>query len=250
MGRVPGREAYAGEAGAAKWAWRDGALHDPHGEFFSCIWWWRSGTFLPSAMNQSSCPLQKPSDEYRDGLTVFFPCRIKQVTLPDGTSIMDSLEIAPALEKLQPRPPLYLDSAYLQQVKDALPKVMNALAPIYVPSIPAQVLNPPSTRYFQETREQKFGRPLQELRDDPEIGGEKAWEAARPHLRKIGACLSENTDGPWMLGREPSYADFVVVGYLIMFERIGHLPDIVRTGGDEFQALWDASEGLRERGSR
>jgi glutathione S-transferase len=172
-----------------------------------------------------------------------------QVTLADGSSIMDSLEIAPALEKLQPSPSLHLDSPYLQQVKEALPKVMNALAPIYIPEIPALVLNPPSAQYFQETREKRFGRPLTELRDDPEIGGEKAWEAARPHLRTIGAILGENKDGPWTLGSEPSYADFVVVGYMIMFERIGHLHDIVRTGGDEFQALWDASKDLRERGS-
>lgn len=110
--------------------------------------------------------------------------------------------------------------------------------------MPAQLLNPPSAEYFRRTREARFKTTIEALRDDPEHGGAKAWEAARPLVQALAALYREDTSGPFLRGKEVGYADFVVVGWLKMFERLGDLEKMFETsGGEELRGVW---EGCRE----
>lgn len=87
-----------------------------------------------------------------------------------------------------------------------------------MPKIPRNLLNEASATYFRRTRSQRFGMPLEQL--EREIGGEKQWEEARPAVQEIGGLLKEN-GGPFLLGKEVSYADFILVGALHWFRRSG-----------------------------
>lgn len=56
-------------------------------------------------------------------------------------------------------------------------------------------------------------------------GGEAAWEAARPGLDALEDLVKGGEfkvdGGPFVLGSEVSYADFVIVAVLEGFRRIG-----------------------------
>ncbi|ETN46522.1 uncharacterized protein HMPREF1541_00707 [Cyphellophora europaea CBS 101466] len=173
---------------------------------------------------------------------------IPAITLPSGTSLMDSFTIVEHLEAEYPSPPLHLSDPRLSTItNDLWPPIMKALRPVYVPRVGLTLLNPPSAEYFRRTREKAFNCTLEALRDDPEQGGERAWDKARPWLQKMAALYREDGGGPFLRGSEVSYADFVVLGLLLMFDRLGVLGDLVKTGGEEFQQLWDASAEWRKR---
>lgn len=61
--------------------------------------------------------------------------------------------------------------------------------------------------------------PLDELAEKK--GGDVAYDAAKPHLEEITALLKEDDSGPYFLGKEVSYADFVWGSILDFFGRIG-----------------------------
>ncbi|KAI1082070.1 putative glutathione S-transferase [Whalleya microplaca] len=144
---------------------------------------------------------------------------IPTVILPDGTWVMDSWEIAAALEKSHPEPSLHLDSPYEPKLKALLPQIVTPLRPVYIPLVPNRLLNEASIPYWVETREKLAGMPLD--RYGVELGGEKAWKAAQPHLETVTAWLKENGDGPYFLGKTVSFTDFVWAGFLIFLRRIG-----------------------------
>ena len=66
-----------------------------------------------------------------------------------------------------------------------------------------------------------------------ERGGETAWKNARPHLETVAGMLKENGDGPFFMGKEVSYADFVFVGLVRMMERIQKLEKLKGAVGKE-----------------
>ena len=82
--------------------------------------------------------------------------------------------------------------------------------------MPKALLNEASLPYWMETREGWFG-PLDEL----EKGRDQAYEAMAPILKEVSAMLEEDASGPFFLGKEVSYADFVWGGYLIFCQRLG-----------------------------
>lgn len=117
--------------------------------------------------------------------------------------------------------------------------------------MPLQLLNPPSAEYFRRTREARFKTTLEALRDDPATGGAKAWELARPYIEALAALYREDKGGPFLRGAEVGYADFVVVGWLKMLERLGVLEDVFQSGGggEELRGVWEASgEWLKRDG--
>ncbi|KAI2620432.1 hypothetical protein GGR54DRAFT_601068 [Hypoxylon sp. NC1633] len=138
--------------------------------------------------------------------------------MPDGTWVMDSWKIADLLEEKYPEPSLHLDSEYIPRLKKLLPGAIMALRSIYAPGVYNNVLSPASEEFFRRTREENFGKTLEEVAKD---GGEPAWKAAEPNLQKITALLEENTEGPFFDGKTVGFADFVWAGYLIFFGRIG-----------------------------
>ncbi|KAL8665422.1 MAG: hypothetical protein Q9202_002315 [Teloschistes flavicans] len=174
------------------------------------------------------------------------PYTLPVLRLPDGTHIMDSKAIATALETLHPSPPLHLDSPALARVEALWPQIMAALRGVIMPLVPRTLLSDASIPYFEATREQRFGMPLARLAQ--EVGGEKAWEAARPLIRELGQLLRENEAGVFLGGEEVGYADFVLVGAMEFFRRIGEgLFERLVAEEEAFGRLYEACRGWVQR---
>lgn len=151
---------------------------------------------------------------------------IPTVIMPDGEYIMDSAEIAKAVEKAFPEPSLHLDSTFVDRLFAVLKEIMAAILPVYIPLVPQRILNEASQPYWYETREAKVGMPLDQLAR--EKGGDPAWAAAAPFLRQVSDLLRENPQGPFFLGETPSYTDFIWGGLLVFLRRIGD--DVLEKG--------------------
>jgi len=76
--------------------------------------------------------------------------------------------------------------------------------------IPRQVIVESSVPYFLESRGKRFGMSIEKL--EQEKGGEQAWKAAEPGFKLITALLTEHKkdDGPFILGTQMCYADFII----------------------------------------
>lgn len=122
---------------------------------------------------------------------------IPTVRLGSGTYVVDSKQIAFELEKLQPEPSLHLESPLWEQAQQAVMKVWTALIPVIMPQVPRNLLNPTSMEYFERTRSERFGMPLDELEETK--GGDKAWAAAQEPIRQLTDLLKAN-EGPYFMG--------------------------------------------------
>ena len=149
---------------------------------------------------------------------------------------MDSLKIAHALEKLHPTPSLHLDNGYTERVQTTISGLVYALAPIGMPRIPETLLNPRSAEYFHETRAKRFGMPLPELAKS-ERAGEKAWESADEGVAELRKILHEHEEGPYVMGKEVSFADFIVAGFWRFVEKLDQ-------GGDLFGRAMKVDEAF------
>ncbi|KAK6441965.1 hypothetical protein LTR95_001800 [Oleoguttula sp. CCFEE 5521] len=171
------------------------------------------------------------------------------VRMPDGTYIMDSRAIADALEKLQPEPSLHLDSQYVEKVQELVLELWDALRPIAMPRIPTTVLPPASAEYFERTRAVRFGMTLTELGQSDQAGSQ-AWENAQQGIVAMKAVLEEHK-GPFVLGKEASYADLIWGGFWHMMSRVSRDGDLTKCfseqGGDVFDRHFDACKQWYEK---
>lgn len=142
------------------------------------------------------------------------------VRLASGEYVSDSRAIAARLEAAHPTPALHLGSAQLARLEAAMPGLFVALRPVYMPRVPGALLSGPSTAYWHETRPGIVGAPSLE-QYAAEHPAEEAWAAAGPVLRQVTAWLAEDPSGPFFMGREVSYADFVWGAFLLFCRRLG-----------------------------
>ena len=144
------------------------------------------------------------------------PYTIPTIQFPDIT-MMDSRKIATELEHRYPSPSLLLDSPILKTVEALIPRLTTPLISVFMPKVPASLLNPPSAEYYERTREKRFGKTLSEMgRDSDE---EKAWAQVEPLLKEMGDILKAEA-GPFALGQTVSYTDFVIVSLLHYAKRV------------------------------
>lgn len=158
-------------------------------------------------------PVMAPNDS-------IFKYTSPTILLPDGKYVSDSRVIASEVERRFPNPSVHLDSPVLPKVEEVVSNVMPNLVGIYIPLVPVRLLSEASRPYWYKTREARFGMKLDQVA--AERGGQKAWDAAKPYLDQATAMLKENEAGPFFLGKEVSYADFVWGGFLIFLQRIGN----------------------------
>ena len=95
-----------------------------------------------------------------------------------------------------------------------------------------------------------MGMPLDELEEV--VGGESCYMAAEPTLKQLTKMLKENSDGPFFLGKDPSYADFVWLGLLNLWKTLGEesvLGELLPWTGDPdvHLALMKAAEPWMQR---
>ncbi|KAK5174519.1 uncharacterized protein LTR77_001599 [Saxophila tyrrhenica] len=143
------------------------------------------------------------------------------IRLPDGKVIMNSANIAPVLEELHPSPPLHLDADLHGPITEAVENLAGVVWWDTLADVPS-MLPPRSAKYFEDTRKETFGMTLKEFAAVK--GGEQAWKtAAEPGgaAEKLGDLLTKHRkdEGPFVLGSQPSYGDFVAASFFDCFER-------------------------------
>ncbi|KAL8803968.1 MAG: hypothetical protein Q9182_002840 [Xanthomendoza sp. 2 TL-2023] len=170
------------------------------------------------------------------------PYTVPTIRLPadkGGAYIMDSKLIATELEKLYPEPPLILNLPEEQEIEALGPKFLKSMAPAIAPKVAQNVLGEGSRAYFVEKREAQFGMKLEEL-DKAEVV-EKAWADVVPVVRELAEVLKKR-EGPFVLGERVSFADFMLVGWMVFLKRCeeGFLKRFVEME-PVFGRLWEAS---------
>ncbi|TKA73768.1 hypothetical protein B0A55_07122 [Friedmanniomyces simplex] len=157
------------------------------------------------------------------------------IRLPNGEYLMDSTTIVQRLEELYPEPTLHLDTGVHDRALAVVGKTGFALLPVFMPRVARSMIVETSVPWFCEARRKKFGMSLEEL--ESTRGGERAWEAADPGLKELNGLMKEEkrNEGPFVLGSEVSYADFVLVALLEGMRRIGE---------DLFERIVGGDEGL------
>jgi glutathione S-transferase len=155
---------------------------------------------------------------------------------------MDSRRIVDVLERLQPIPPLHLDSPYQARIENLTKQIVDSIRPVFMPLVPKVFLNPTSRDYFLSTRTKALGMSL----DEYAKGADEGVQKAKPYIRELGEMLRENNEGPFLQGKTPCYADMVVLAWLTMLDRLGVGDRIfgLEDGGEELKRLYD--EGIKQ----
>ncbi|KAK5128148.1 hypothetical protein LTR08_004100 [Meristemomyces frigidus] len=173
------------------------------------------------------------------------------IRISDGSYIMESRAIVAALEKLQPEPSLHLDNGYTDRVQAAVLNTTKALAPIGIPRTSEKLLNPASQPYFNETRKKRFGMSLKDLAIS-DRAGETAWKNVEPLLDELKGMLHENEGGPYVMGQQVSYADFILAGLWRFVELLDEDGDLFGRGmkfDEAFPKHYEACRKWLERDS-
>lgn len=176
------------------------------------------------------------------------------VTSNPSGAMNDSFPIAVHLEEAFPAPsyPSIFpsgDASYALAV--AVDKIMLDVIiksrPLYLPKVPL-ILDERGSKYFYETREKWFGKPVSEIAPKSAEEAEVAWREVEKELEPVVKMLKgkkkSEKRGPFLEGDKVGYADFMVVGFLAWFDRIDRdvFEKLMRTGDGVFKALWDASK--------
>ena len=173
------------------------------------------------------------------------------VKLPDGTFVMDSINIAKKLESMYPSPSLRLDTHLHEPVTEAVGICAFGLWPDGSLSTFRNVLSDRSALWFAEDRKKRVGMFLEEL--STQKGGEAAWKALESpggpfDMLKDVLTRHRKDSGPFVLGSEVSYGDFVAAS---LFEGIARtdakIYDRMMGHDKSFQMLHKACSAWLER---
>lgn len=136
------------------------------------------------------------------------------IQLPDKTFISDSANIVVALESRYPESTLHLGKVSYEEAQGLVFKCALPLFPEYMPCIRNTLITEHSKPYWTRSRETLFGMTIDDFQRTK--GGESAWQAAEPGFQALMKFLTEHKldNGPFILGSQPSYADFILVAFL------------------------------------
>ena len=163
---------------------------------------------------------------------------------------MESRSVASALEAFQPTPALQLDSGYVDRTQDTVNMMLYVLGPAYMYRIPEKLLNPESFEWYYESRAKLLGASLYDLAKHPDWSGETAWKKAEAGFEETRKLLSENASGPFIMGDEISYADFVLAAWWMASTKLdeaGDLFDRMMAYDPSFGEHWKACQPYFER---
>lgn len=148
------------------------------------------------------------------------PYTLPAMKLPDGTYSMDSANIAPALEKQYPEPSLHLETGLHEEAQKALGRVAFPLLKILYPTIARNIIMDHYAPSWVEKKEKMLGMSMQEYEAS---GGENAWKAAEPGFAALKEFMASNKkdQGPFLLGSQVCYGDFIIASMLEALRRIG-----------------------------
>ncbi|RDB16096.1 Glutathione S-transferase-like protein ustS [Hypsizygus marmoreus] len=160
-----------------------------------------------------------PTSEGPNGPSYTLPAIYDPTT---GTALAESTAIAEYLDKTYPDTPQLLPpgSHSLQHV--FISAYMPTLAPLWQFALPAtnKILNPRSEEYFRRTREATFGKTLEDLVPSG-AAREVEWAKVKSGYDVVDGWLQKNkASGPYFLGKEHTFADFVVASFTIWLKKI------------------------------
>ena len=134
-----------------------------------------------------------------------------------GAYVSNSILIAEYLEKTYPGTPqvfphntLALQTTFGQAFGDSISALWNFIVPaVYVK------LNPQSQEYFRSTREESFGKAMEDITPKGEAAVAE-WAQFRDGLGKVDSWYAKNGgQGPFLLGEALSWGDIAVASCLI-----------------------------------
>lgn len=187
--------------------------------------------------------------KFTDKATIEFSGQGRTPILVDGGKVVpDSWDIACYLEDSYPDRP----SLFGGGIGRGTAKFFNAYADnVMLGGIARQILwdvfqnvDPVDRDYFRETRQGRFGKTIEEIRDN-RAEERPAWEAILAPLR---ATLK---DQPFFSGDAPAYADYIVMG-TFMWPRSTSAYPMLPQGDDPVRAwrerMLDLHGGLCRNG--
>ncbi|KZV94872.1 hypothetical protein EXIGLDRAFT_736286 [Exidia glandulosa HHB12029] len=119
---------------------------------------------------------------------------------------------------------------------------------LILPGVPANI-DAANGAYVEESRKRWYGAPMSEWAP---LGSEKrvqVWETAKEGWATAAAVYAKSPgEGPWLMGTEPVFADFIVVGLLACTRVL--IPEqefetMLQWHGGLWSRLWDASRPYR-----
>ena len=137
-----------------------------------------------------------------------------------GVYLADSPRIAEYLEAQYPGTPhIFPHGTIGLQIdfEDSTDAQLAALWSFVIPPV-WNILNPASQGYFRETREKAWGVPFDDIVPVGEIRAEK-WAKVEAGFAAISVWYSKSDEGPFIMGKEVSWADFVMGAHLLWFNR-------------------------------
>ncbi|KAJ6031346.1 hypothetical protein N7540_002078 [Penicillium herquei] len=133
--------------------------------------------------------------------------------VPSNTYMMGSDPISEFLESNYPEPALNIVSELGTKIQTQARTVAWSTFRNSVMPREYAIFSSRSQEFFRRTREATLGHPLEDLLEGDRE--EENWRAIDPDMQKVNTLLLTNSEqGPFILGENPSYADFFIAGVL------------------------------------
>ncbi|KZV91653.1 hypothetical protein EXIGLDRAFT_615386, partial [Exidia glandulosa HHB12029] len=179
----------------------------------------------------------------------WYTCPVIAVPSADGSApklieesdaIAEYLDAAyPGTPKLFPAGTRALQAAFAQFF---VPQVMMPTIPVLLAGVPG-ILDETNAKYVEESRLRWYGAPLNTWAP---LGSEKRagiWKTAEEAWGKL-ATMYAKSDGVWLSGTQPVYADFLVVSVLAFAREVvqeSEFTAMLKWHGGVWGKLWAAS---------
>ncbi|KAF8625628.1 hypothetical protein AX17_006813 [Amanita inopinata Kibby_2008] len=137
------------------------------------------------------------------------------------TAVVDSYDIARYLDKTYPNTPRIIPEG--TEVFQSFPLFFHALGPdktIWNFAVPATyaTLNPVSQEYFRRTREERFGKKIEEL-EPKGAEAEAAWAVLKEGYDNLDK-MWQLSEGPYVMGKTLSFMDIVVISWSLWLRNV------------------------------
>lgn len=137
---------------------------------------------------------------------------------------MDSKSIFETIDARYPEPSLPgVDHPSFTKTQTVLRSIVNeSFYAIFIPIVPRNILSEKSQEYWYRTRTRDVG-DLSVLWKTK--GGKTGWDASEPGFKRATEVYKEDPSGPFVLGKQVSYGDFVWAGFLLFLKALGEYED-------------------------